>query len=92
MGEASLSCLGETLPADFLELWVLKPFCPILSMFPEPSGQDLCCRSVSRGWVPRINYSLYFDQLCFSVIISVCCQEKFLWGGVSVLLFSVVEG
>lgn len=58
-----------SLTTDFLFQCLLESFTPCL----------LLCRSYVVGvsiWAAHISYSLYSDQLLFSVKISVCCRGK----------------
>lgn len=61
-----------SLTTDFLFQCLLESFTPCLLM----------CRSYVVGvsiWAAHISYSLYSDQLLFSVKISICCRGKPLW-------------
>ena len=72
----SVSSKRWNLTVKFLSF--VQSFCPYSVMFPEPWVQELCVLCVTRGWVPH-------DHLIgcgFSVMVSICCKEKFLLRGV----------
>lgn len=58
---------------------------------PWALGEGVFCRCIHRIRTPQLCILidcgfLHFDWLWFSVVISVCCKEKFPWWGVRRLL------
>jgi hypothetical protein len=69
----SLTSLGNTIS---LFLWLSQSFCALSTMISETEVQELCSRCISQGQPEH--GSLHFDWLWSSVIVSICCKERFL--------------
>lgn len=64
----------HNLRANSLIFWLLQHHWPSSAMFPDPSQ----CESVLFMYHLRLGYTTpHFDPFCFSVVVSVCCKEKF---------------
>lgn len=66
---------------DVYYLWLLKPlFPPFCDSSWALGGRDVnSCPSYS--WVLQAPYSLYISQLWVSVLVTIYCKKKHLWGG-----------